>query len=124
MNAHPPPGESTAELADKATAQRAARKLFDGQDLTKAERDALARYEKAKEERLRWQYYHTVPKKHYRAMSGRQDKVLNEQAKRYDLPIGGPVIDLEALLRRFHDFLAENAVKLARDEDPLMQVGS
>jgi hypothetical protein len=54
-------------------------------------------------------------------MSGRQTKVINEQASRYGLPFGGPTINLPALARALHDFLADNALKLAREEDELMQ---
>jgi hypothetical protein len=95
-----------------------------GGDLTREERAAVKRHEKDKEERLRWQYYASIPQKHWRAMSGRQTKVLHEQAQRYDLPIGGPSIDLPKLARRLHDFLAENAVQLAKEPDELMVGGS
>jgi hypothetical protein len=94
---------------------------MDGNELSRQERAALKRHEKEKDERLRWQHYRTIPQKHWREMSGRQTKVLNEQAERYGLPFGGPAIDLTALARKLHDFLAENAVKLARDDDELMQ---
>jgi hypothetical protein len=75
-------------------------------------------------ERLRWQYYVSIPQKHWRAMSGRQSKVINEQASRYGLPFGGPSVNLPALARAIHDFLADNAVKLARDDDPMLAGGS
>src|SRR5688500_2987916 len=52
-------------------------------------------------------------------MSGRQTKVINEQAARYGLPFGGAVINLPALARALHDFLAENALKLAKPDDDL-----
>jgi len=86
---------------------RAYRKVMDRQELTQAEREVLKRHEKQKEERLRWQYYRSIPQKHWRAMSGRQTKVINEQAARYDIPFGGATIDLPAVVKRFHDFLAE-----------------
>lgn len=44
----------------------------------------------------------------------------NDQAARYDLPFGGPVINLPKLARAIHDFLAKNKVKLARDETVVM----
>ena len=40
-------------------------------------------------------------------MSGRQPKVLAEQANLYGLPFGGRVIDLPILVGRLHDFLAK-----------------
>lgn len=51
-------------------------------------------------------------------MAGRQVKVVNEQADRYGLPIGGATVDLQAFVRAVHDFLAAHARKLATtDED-------
>ena len=89
--------------------------------MTKEERRLLKRHESEKEERLRWQYYASIPQKHWRNMSGRQTKVINEQAQRYGIPFGGASINLPAVVRALHDFLADNAVKLARDDDELMQ---
>jgi hypothetical protein len=73
-----------------------------------------------KEERTRWQYYAAIPQKHWRQMSGRQTKVLNKQAERYGIPFGGASISLPAVVRALHDFLADNAQKLAREDDELM----
>jgi hypothetical protein len=103
---------------------RAYRKVMDRQELTGAEREALKRHEKQKEERLRWQFYGSIPQKHWRKMSGRQTKVINEQAERYGLPFGGATISLPAVVRALHDFLADNAAKLAREDDPLLLGGS
>jgi hypothetical protein len=100
---------------------RAYRKVMDRQELSKPERAALKRHEREKEERLRWHYYSAIPQKHWRQMSGRQAKVINEQVQRYGIPFGGATINLPAVVRAFHDFLADNAQKLARDDDPLMQ---
>lgn len=47
-------------------------------------------------------------------MSGRQAKVINEQAARYGLPFGGATINLPTLARALHDFLAINARRLAK----------
>lgn len=110
--------------AESDLVARAYRKVANKEDLTRDERGALVRYEKQKEERLRWQYYASIPQKHWRTMSGRQTKVINEQAQRYGLPFGGPTISLPALARGIHDFLADNAIKLAKDEDELMQVAA
>jgi hypothetical protein len=54
-------------------------------------------------------------------MSGRHTKLLNEQADRDGLPFGGPTVDLPRLARALHDFLADNAMKLTREDDELMQ---
>ena len=117
----PPSPADAAARVDADLVARAYRKLMDRQELTKPERAALKRHEREKEERLRWQYYAEVPQKHWRQMSGRQAKVLNEQAQRYGIPFGGSAINLPAVVRALHDFLADNAQKLARDDDPLMQ---
>jgi len=112
---------TAASQFDKDLVARAYRKVMDGGELSRQERTALKRHERDKEEQLRWKYYGAIPQKHWRQMSGRQAKVLNEQAERYGIPVGGPIVSLPAVVRALHDFLAENAVKLARDEDPLMQ---
>lgn len=101
---------------------RAYRKVMDGKkdDLSREERTAVERHEKRKEERLRWQYYDAIPQKHWRQMSGRQAKVINEQAVRYGIPFDGATVSLPAVVKALHDFLAENKHKLARDDDDLM----
>ncbi|MGE0770052.1 MAG: hypothetical protein AB7L90_26760 [Hyphomicrobiaceae bacterium] len=112
-----------AARVDADLVARAYRKTFERQELTAQERAALKRHERDKEEQLRWKFYGSIPQKHYRQMSGRQTKVLNEQAKRYGIPCGGPEVDLSKVLRSFHDFLADNAHRLGPDDDPLMQGG-
>lgn len=115
-----PAADAVSQL-DNDVVARAYRKVMDRKDLTGAEREALKRHEKQKEEQLRWKYYGSIPQKHWRQMSGRQTKVLNEQATRYGIPFGGPKIDLNAVVKALHDFLADNAQKLARDDDVLLQ---
>ncbi len=95
-------------------------KLLRSEKLSREEQAGLNRFEKEREERLRWQYYHSIPKKHWRQMSGRQAKVINEQAARHDLPLGGPKIDLPEFVRAFHDFLAKHAQKLTQEDDSLL----
>jgi hypothetical protein len=80
----------------------------------------LQRFEKQQEEKRRWDYYRSIPQKHWREMSGRQTKVLNEQAERYGIPFGGRTVDLTKVVRALHNFLAVNAQKLASD-DEMMQ---
>ncbi|KAA5541897.1 hypothetical protein FYK55_17015 [Roseiconus nitratireducens] len=116
-----PMPEDAAARVDRDLIARAYKKLVNKEDLTKPERAALKRHEREKEEHLRWQHYKAIPQKHWRKMSGRQTKVLNEQAARYGIPFGGAHINLPNVVRALHDFLAENAYKLARDEDDLMQ---
>src|SRR4051812_7280136 len=110
--------------AEREVVARAYSKVIQKADLSRAERQALQRHEKEKEERLRWQFYKAIPQKHWRLMSGRQAKVLIEQAGRYDLPFGGATVDLPAVVRALHDFLADNALKLARDDDDPLLAGT
>lgn len=117
----PANGHAGASSLDRREAAEAYKKVLAGQELTIREQTALKRFEKEKEERLRWQYYASIPQKHWREMSGRQSKVINEQALRYGLPFGGATVSLPAVVRALHDFLADNAQKLAEDDDQLMQ---
>ena len=57
--------------ADQELVSRAYRKVMAKEELTRPERQALTRHEKAQEEKRRWQYYRSIPQKHWRAMSGR-----------------------------------------------------
>ena len=116
-----PPTTDASARVDRDLVASAYRKVMDKRDMTSQERAALKRHEKEKEERLRWQYYASIPQKHWREMSGRQTKVINEQAARYGIPFGGATINLPAVVRGLHDFLADNSVKLARDDDAMMQ---
>jgi hypothetical protein len=112
---------TAASQVDADLVKSGYRKTVNGEELTKEERRALKRHEADREERLRWKYYETIPQKHWREMSGRQTKVLNEQAARYGIPFGGATVNLRNVVRALHNFLAENAQKLARDDDPWMQ---
>ena len=112
---------SVSDKLDKDLVAQALRKVAQGEEPTPKERAALRKYEKKQEETRRWQYYASIPQKHWREMSGRQSKVLNEQAARYGIPFGGPTISLPEVVRALHDFLAANAAKLSGDDDTLMQ---
>jgi phage terminase Nu1 subunit (DNA packaging protein) len=52
-----------------------------------------------------------MPKRIYRELSGRKDKVILEQAAQYGIPIGGPEVDLGAVLRWLHDSIAAGKFK-------------
>ena len=108
-------------LAQRREVSAAYAKLTRNELLSKQEKAAIARFERDREERLRWEYYRSIPKKHWQRMSGRQVKVINEQAIRYDLPLGGPTIDLPQVATALHDFLAKNAQRLAQEDDPLLR---
>lgn len=59
------------------------------------------------------------------AMSGRQHKVLDEQARRYGLPLDKPTISLPAMAKALHDLLAAHGSRLLAGggDDALMQAG-
>jgi hypothetical protein len=117
-------GAGLTRIEQEAIAS-AMRKIATGQagSLTKEEKRALQRHEKQKEERLRWQYYASIPQAHWKRMSGRQAKILQEQGRRYGLPFDAALINLPAVVRALHDFLADNARKLAAEDDPTMLAG-
>jgi len=113
--------EQNISRHDRELAARALRKRRAGHKPTRQESAALRRIEKAEEERRRWEYYATIPKGHYNQLSGRPTKVLNEQAERYGIPIGGKTVNLGEVLFWLHDFLKKNRNKLAttEGEDPM-----
>lgn len=104
---------SSADQIDRELAAAALRKRAKGETPTQREIAALRRIEKVREAADRQRFYRTIPKGDWREWSGRQHKVLNEQADRYGLPIGSAEIDLPAVVRWLHDFLAENKHRLA-----------
>lgn len=119
------PRASASELAERRLVDAALSKLRRGQTPSSQERTALKRFEKAQEEERRWEYLRTTSKRQYMAMSGRSARVLIDQARRYGLPYPteqrAPV-DLTAVIRWVHDFLAANAQRLSAPEtdDPML----
>lgn len=81
--------------------------------------DAKSGVDQARIEELRRQLVRNIPQKLLIEMSGRQNKQINEQARRYKLPFGGPTIDLFDFFPAFFDFLAANALKLKGPEPSL-----
>ncbi len=53
-----------------------------------------------------------VPKKLWVQWSGRQYKILDEQAQRYGIPVGGPSIDLAEVAVWIHDLLAAHGRRI------------
>jgi hypothetical protein len=83
-----------------------------GRELSKSERRALVRYDAEQDERRGRRFIAAVPKKTYCEFAGRQTKVLHEQADAYGIPLRGATIDLAAVIRWLHDFLAEHKYAL------------
>ena len=120
----PDPLPTQPDAGDRELVAAALRKQRDGEKATPAEAAALRRYRQQTDEAARWQHYASIPKKHWVKLSGRQHKILDEQASRYAMPILGPTIDLAAVVRWLHDFLARNAQKLRSDEEELLLAGN
>ena len=108
---------SAAEQVDIDLARAALEKRQHGETPTSRELEALRRVERRRDERLRDQHYRTIPKKLWRKWSGRQNKVLDEQADRYGIPFGSATISLPDVVRALHDFFARHAGKLAAEPD-------
>jgi hypothetical protein len=103
--------------SDRQLAAAALEKKRLGQKPTRDESAALRRLQRETDERSRLEHFRAVRQKEWREWSGRQAKVIAEQAARYGLPIGGPTIDLTQLAPALHDFLAANARRLSAGED-------
>lgn len=80
-----------------------------GKKLTQTQARDLAWYEKLAQDKLTHDYVMAVPKGVFCAMAGRQQKVIDEQADRYDLPIDGPTVDLYEAVKAYHDLITANA---------------
>ena len=103
-------------VADRRLYVAGLERVRSGKPATREQQRATRRYERREEERLRWEYYASIPQKHWRSMSGgRTTQCLHNQAKLYGLPLAGAVINLPDFVRTFHEFLARNAHKLTQD---------
>ena len=105
---------TVSQQVDRELAAEALKRRQAGEKPSRAQLAALRRVEKEREEELRWQHYRTIPQKHWREMSGRPTKVLQEQAQRYGIPFSGRTIDLPAVVLALHDFFAEHKTLFAR----------
>jgi hypothetical protein len=96
--------------------QSALAKKRAGQKLKREEQRAIERYQRDEDERTRRRHYGQIPKKLWVQWSGRQHKILADQANCHGIPVGGETIDLPAVVKWLHDFLAENQYKLRQEE--------
>lgn len=115
---------SIDEKLNRQLAQSGFEKIKRGEKPSAREQTAIGRIEKSREEELRQQYYKTIPQKHYRELSGRQAKILIEQQTRYGIPFGGGVVDLFAVIRKFHDLLAKYSHVFGNEDEALLTGGS
>jgi len=96
-----------SDAVDQTLALEAIAKRRRGEIPSDREQRALNRVEKRQEEQRRWEYYRAIPLKHWVEMSGRERKVLYEQAKLYNLAFADKEINLPVVVRQFHDFLSK-----------------
>ncbi len=111
------PQQTTAEqLRQKqleTLVQAALQKKKAGEKLLQREIAALEKFEQQQDERRGLRFVRAIPKKFWCEWSGRQHRTLNAQADLYGLPVGGPVIDLVALAKWLHDWLAQHKQALS-----------
>lgn len=86
-----------------------------GQKLTRAQQRAVRTFRKLAEHESRWKHYASIPQKDWLEMSGRAAQVVNKQAQLYSLPFGGAQVDLRAVVKALHDFLARYSAIFAAD---------
>lgn len=102
--------------ADRALVKSALEKMNAGKSPNAREGAAIKRAESSNEEARRWAFYRSVPKKHYREMSGRAARVLIDQADTWKIPCKGPTVDVTAVVKWIHDFIAGNSHRLIEDD--------
>ncbi len=113
-DAEPTLAEQLRAEQERELQQAAIKKRREGGKLTRAELNALERFEREKDQRHGRRYVRSMPKKDYCEFSGRQVKVLLEQAASYGIPLRGEAVDVAAVIRWLHDFLAEHKHGLAK----------
>lgn len=109
---------------DVRLARSAIDKLARGETPTAREAEALRKHRKQQDQAARDTAYSAMPKGEYVRLSGRQPKVLNEQADRHGLPLRGRTIDLGELLPAMHNLLARNKHRIVSDEEDEMLRGA
>ncbi|TWU15972.1 hypothetical protein [Allorhodopirellula heiligendammensis] len=95
----------------------AALRLHDGEKLTQAEKRDLTAHQKQTRNEIAGELLAAIPKGIYCQMAGRQQRTIDEQADRYDLPIDGPTIDLFAAIKSYHDLITANARVIRAADD-------
>jgi phage terminase Nu1 subunit (DNA packaging protein) len=102
---------------DKEQAVQAYQKVMRGETPTLRERQALARYEKEREEGQRWEYYRAIPLSHWRKMAGKSANAIRGHFDKCGLPFGNDTIDLPAVVKVLHEFLDRYNGPVVRTRD-------
>ena len=107
------PKPKQAQLIDETRRTISALKgklaLAEGKKPTQVQARDAAWYDKTQADQAAQAFAAAVPKGIFCAYAGRQQKVIDEQADRYDLPIDGPTVDLNDAIRAYHDLITANA---------------
>jgi hypothetical protein len=98
---------ASPKSVDTVAALTAKLKHAKGESISKAEEKLIRVYDELLHDEIRDGILLNLPKGIYCKLSGRANKVIDEQASRYGLAIDGAKIDLHQVMRRFHDILAE-----------------
>lgn len=88
-----------------------------GERLTQKQTRDLTWLEKSARDEAVDDALRALPKGIYCELAGRQHKVIDDAAELYDLPIGGPVVDLYDAVHSLHNLIAENAHRLKANLD-------
>lgn len=96
--------ESKVEQAKCATA-----KELSGQKLGRDDRRLVAWLQAKQQQDTIDEFTQACPKGVYCAMSGRQQKVIDQLARTYGLPFIGPTINLFSAIKGLHDLIARNS---------------
>jgi len=92
--------------ADKHLASIALGKIKSGANPSRDENAALRRVQLAMDEKKKWALYRAIPQADWCKLSGRSRKVLRDQARKLNLPMGAESIDLAVLLPALHDLFS------------------
>lgn len=102
---------------DKELASAALEKQRAGGKANKKEQRALDKLRAHAEEAKRWEFLKSTPKGHVCELLGRQQKIVDEWASRYGLPVLGRVVDLTAVFAWLGNFIADNSRRLNADDE-------
>ena len=102
----------------------ALRKINAREPLFREERRAVLRYFEAEREAW-WEFcIARTTAKQYRAISGRDARVLIDQAERYGIPVTGRTVSLAPIVKWIHDFFRQHSrglgVMLTAAGDPVL----
>lgn len=85
---------------------------LEGGKLTRDQARDIAWHDRLTADTIIDDYVVAVPKGDYCGFSGRQHKQIDDAAKNYALPLQGPTVNLNQVIRALHDLIAANASRL------------